>query len=160
MERYTQAAPAKINLALDILGPRPDGYHELRMVMQSVSLCDTATLAEAEAGFSLDAGFCPAGEKSLEQQAAEPAMGSGTETESPHPEESGQETQAEPGTPAETEEPAAGPGTGEEPPEGEAQPAAGEIEVPPCPWEVRFYPEAEYAGIVEIWLNGAGSLDN
>ena len=71
MEATTRLAPAKINLALDILGPRPDGYHELRMVMQSVSLCDTATLAEAEAGFSLDAGFCPAGEKSLEQQAAE-----------------------------------------------------------------------------------------
>ena len=39
-------APAKINLALDILGPRPDGYHEMRMVMQTVSLCDTVTLAE------------------------------------------------------------------------------------------------------------------
>ena len=69
----TRLAPAKINLALDILGPRPDGYHELRMVMQTVSLCDTVTLAEAEAGFSLHAGgdFRPAGEKSLEQQAAE-----------------------------------------------------------------------------------------
>ena len=33
MERHTQAAPAKVNLALDILGRRPDGYHEMRMVM-------------------------------------------------------------------------------------------------------------------------------
>lgn len=33
-------APAKINLTLDILGRRPDGFHELRTVMQSVSLCD------------------------------------------------------------------------------------------------------------------------
>lgn len=47
MERYTQAAPAKVNLALDILGRRPDGYHEMRMVMQTVSLCDTVTLEEA-----------------------------------------------------------------------------------------------------------------
>ena len=33
-------APAKLNLTLDILGLRPDGYHELEMVMQAVSLCD------------------------------------------------------------------------------------------------------------------------
>ena len=73
MEVIRRQAPAKINLALDILGPRPDGYHELRMVMQSVSLSDTVTLAEAEAGFSLDAGggFRPAGETTLEQRAAE-----------------------------------------------------------------------------------------
>lgn len=33
-------AHAKLNLTLDILGKRPDGYHDLRMVMQSVSLGD------------------------------------------------------------------------------------------------------------------------
>ena len=73
MEAIKRPAPAKINLALDILGPRPDGYHEMRMVMQTVSLCDTVTLAEGEAGFSLDTDgdFLPAGEKTLEQQAAE-----------------------------------------------------------------------------------------
>lgn len=73
MEGMTRKAPAKINLALDILGPRPDGYHEMRMVMQAVSLCDTVTLEEAEEGFSLhaDGSFRPAGEKSLEQRAAE-----------------------------------------------------------------------------------------
>lgn len=37
-------APAKINLSLDILRRREDGYHELCMVMQSVSLCDTVRL--------------------------------------------------------------------------------------------------------------------
>lgn len=37
-------AYAKINLALDILGMRPDGYHEVRMIMQQVSLCDEVTL--------------------------------------------------------------------------------------------------------------------
>lgn len=71
MEALTRPAPAKINLALDILGPRPDGYHEMRMVMQTVSLRDRVTLAEAEAGFSLETGFATAGEKSLEQRAAE-----------------------------------------------------------------------------------------
>lgn len=73
MEATTRPAPAKVNLALDILGPRPDGYHELRMVMQSVSLCDTVTLAEAEAGFSLDTGgsFQPTAGETLEQRVAE-----------------------------------------------------------------------------------------
>ena len=68
-----EQAPAKINLALDILGRRPDGYHELRMVMQTVSLCDTVTVEEGGSGFALLAdGFAlPAGKKPLEQQAAE-----------------------------------------------------------------------------------------
>lgn len=44
--KIQEQAPAKINLTLDILGRRSDGYHELRMVMQSVSLCDTVTVEE------------------------------------------------------------------------------------------------------------------
>ena len=66
-------APAKVNLALDILGRREDGYHEMRMVMQTVSLCDTVTVRETEEAFSLrtDGDFIPAGKKTLEQQAAE-----------------------------------------------------------------------------------------
>lgn len=48
MSQLTLQAPAKINLTLDILGARPDGYHEMEMVMQSVSLCDRITL---ELGF-------------------------------------------------------------------------------------------------------------
>lgn len=72
MERFAQAAPAKINLALDILGRRPDGYHEMRMVMQTVSLCDTVALEEAGEGFTLSARGMelPSG-KTLEQRAAE-----------------------------------------------------------------------------------------
>ena len=46
----TLPAPAKINLTLDILGARPDGYHEMEMVMQSVSLCDTIRLDLGFAG--------------------------------------------------------------------------------------------------------------
>lgn len=72
MERYAQAAPAKVNLALDILGRRPDGYHEMRMVMQTVSLCDTVTLEEAGEGFALLAqGLALPEGKTLEQRAAE-----------------------------------------------------------------------------------------
>lgn len=39
-------APAKINLSLDIVGRRPDGYHDVAMVMQSVSLYDTVTVSD------------------------------------------------------------------------------------------------------------------
>ena len=39
---------AKINLSLDITGKRPDGYHLLDTVMQSVSLCDEIEIEKAE----------------------------------------------------------------------------------------------------------------
>ena len=60
MKTLTLEAPAKINLTLDILGRRTDGYHDMRMVMQAVSLGDTVTVAEAAGGFSLaDRGHLP-----------------------------------------------------------------------------------------------------
>lgn len=37
-------SPCKINLLLNILGKRPDGFHELETVMQPVNLCDRLTL--------------------------------------------------------------------------------------------------------------------
>ncbi|MEP0890002.1 4-(cytidine 5'-diphospho)-2-C-methyl-D-erythritol kinase [Leptolyngbya sp. NM3-A1] len=40
MRSYLLTAPAKINFYLEILGDRPDGYHELAMVMQSIALAD------------------------------------------------------------------------------------------------------------------------
>ena len=46
MKTISVSAPAKINLTLDVLGKRPDGYHDLVMVMHSVSLCDTVTITE------------------------------------------------------------------------------------------------------------------
>ena len=40
MGKLQLLAPAKVNYRLDVLGKRPDGYHDLRMVMQRVDLCD------------------------------------------------------------------------------------------------------------------------
>ena len=40
MQTYSLIAPAKINLYLEIIGDRPDGFHELAMVLQSVDLAD------------------------------------------------------------------------------------------------------------------------
>jgi 4-diphosphocytidyl-2-C-methyl-D-erythritol kinase len=40
----TLCAPAKVNYLLDVIRKRPDGYHDLRMIMQRVNLCDEITL--------------------------------------------------------------------------------------------------------------------
>lgn len=44
MKSLTLQAPAKVNYRLDVIRRRPDGYHDLRMVMQRVNLCDIITL--------------------------------------------------------------------------------------------------------------------
>ncbi|MFZ4857963.1 MAG: 4-(cytidine 5'-diphospho)-2-C-methyl-D-erythritol kinase [Desulfuromonadaceae bacterium] len=44
MDTLTLSAPAKINYLLDVIAKRPDGYHELRMIMQRVNLCDLILL--------------------------------------------------------------------------------------------------------------------
>jgi 4-diphosphocytidyl-2-C-methyl-D-erythritol kinase len=44
MRSYSLIAPAKINLYLEILGDRPDGYHELVMLLQSIELADQIDL--------------------------------------------------------------------------------------------------------------------
>jgi 4-diphosphocytidyl-2-C-methyl-D-erythritol kinase len=46
----TRQAHAKINLTLDVLGKRPDGYHALASVMTTISLADAITLHPAEDG--------------------------------------------------------------------------------------------------------------
>ena len=46
----TLLAPAKVNLTLDVLGRRPDGYHELASIMASVNLFDQVTLQAAPPG--------------------------------------------------------------------------------------------------------------
>ncbi|MCM1268628.1 MAG: 4-(cytidine 5'-diphospho)-2-C-methyl-D-erythritol kinase, partial [Bacteroidales bacterium] len=38
-----EKAYAKINLGLDVLRRRPDGYHEVKMIMQTVDICDDLT---------------------------------------------------------------------------------------------------------------------
>lgn len=42
----TREAYAKINLSLDVTGRRPNGYHEVRMIMQTIGLHDTLTFEE------------------------------------------------------------------------------------------------------------------
>jgi 4-diphosphocytidyl-2-C-methyl-D-erythritol kinase len=51
----TVKAPAKLNLTLEVLGNRPDGFHEIRSVIQAIDLCDSLHLkAEKEITLTCD----------------------------------------------------------------------------------------------------------
>lgn len=66
-------ANAKINLTLDILRKREDGYHDLQMVMQAVTLSDALTVAPAQGSEGQavsDLHFLPTGDRNLAQMAA------------------------------------------------------------------------------------------
>lgn len=51
-------ALAKINLGLDVLGRREDGYHNVRMVMQTIYLYDNITIRRTkESGITLESNL-------------------------------------------------------------------------------------------------------
>ncbi|WIV12277.1 4-(cytidine 5'-diphospho)-2-C-methyl-D-erythritol kinase [Proteiniborus sp. MB09-C3] len=54
MKKIKIDAHAKINLSLDVLKRREDGYHELEMIMQQLSLKDIITIEERDLGFTLE----------------------------------------------------------------------------------------------------------
>lgn len=73
MEKLTKEAYAKINLGLDVLRRREDGYHDVKMVMQTVGICDTLTFTKkADVGISIrtDAEGLSVGEDNLIYRAA------------------------------------------------------------------------------------------
>ena len=68
-----EKAPAKINLLLDVLRKREDGYHEVEMIMTMVDLADRLELSELprdQIVLTSQAGFIPLDEKNLAFQAA------------------------------------------------------------------------------------------
>jgi 4-diphosphocytidyl-2-C-methyl-D-erythritol kinase len=69
----TARAFAKINLSLRILGRRPDGFHEVRTVLQTLALHDTLTLAESRGPFTIVCSdpACPTDHRNLVWRAAE-----------------------------------------------------------------------------------------
>jgi len=57
VKSITLKAPAKVNYLLDVIRRRPDGYHDLRMVMQRVNLCDELTITLTDTpGISVSCG--------------------------------------------------------------------------------------------------------
>jgi 4-diphosphocytidyl-2-C-methyl-D-erythritol kinase len=69
-----EKAPAKINLLLDVLHKRDDGYHEVEMIMTMVDLADRLEMMELPRDtiiISSQAGYIPLDEKNLAFQAAQ-----------------------------------------------------------------------------------------
>ena len=73
----TLHSPAKINLYLSVLGKRPDGYHDVEMLMQMVSLHDEVTVAITTSSISIkcNIGAVPLGEGNTAWKAATEILG-------------------------------------------------------------------------------------
>lgn len=77
MEKLMLKSLGKINLGLDVLGRRENGYHDVRMVMQTVYLYDQITLTKAKKpGIALETNlfFLPVDENNLAYRAAKLLM--------------------------------------------------------------------------------------
>jgi 4-diphosphocytidyl-2-C-methyl-D-erythritol kinase len=72
VQAVTLSSPAKINLYLEVLARRPDGYHDIESVMQVVDLCDQVHLERAPSGITLTVagGDAPADATNLAYRAA------------------------------------------------------------------------------------------
>ena len=73
MMEILEKAYAKVNISLDVLGLLPNGYHEMRMVMQSVSLCDDVFISLNDSGLihcESDADFLPCDDGNIAVRAA------------------------------------------------------------------------------------------
>jgi len=70
--RATAKSYAKINLTLDVLGKLPNGYHEVKMIMQSVNLFDLVIVDKVPHGIhiSTNCKFIPRNDKNIAYKAA------------------------------------------------------------------------------------------
>jgi 4-diphosphocytidyl-2-C-methyl-D-erythritol kinase len=70
--RLERNSPCKVNLLLNVLGKRPDGFHELETVLHPVNLCDQLTFARGGTGIGLScsAANLPADAQNLVHRAA------------------------------------------------------------------------------------------
>jgi len=70
--RLEKRSPCKVNLLLNILGKRPDGFHELETVMQPVNVCDELTFERGGTGVQLSCSHpeLPVDSKNLVHRAA------------------------------------------------------------------------------------------
>lgn len=91
MDNFTLKAYAKINLGLDVVRRLPNGYHEVKMVMQTVGLYDELTFVKKDSGIlvtveaeDLPAGAVPADENNLIYKAAKQLMDKYNVTEGIH----------------------------------------------------------------------------
>ncbi len=74
MDKLTLECRGKINLAIDVIGKRENGYHDVEMILQEVGLADRITLAIRQDGMiaiTTDSHEIPTGEGNLAYRAAE-----------------------------------------------------------------------------------------
>lgn len=73
MSMISEKAPAKINLTLDVLQKRPDGFHEVEMIMTTVDLADRIWLKPLDRGITIRSSerFVPNDKRNLAWQAAD-----------------------------------------------------------------------------------------
>ncbi len=73
MRIISEKAPAKINLTLDVLQKRPDGFHEVEMIMTTVDLADRIWLKPLDRGITIHSSerFVPNDKRNLAWQAAD-----------------------------------------------------------------------------------------
>ena len=72
MNEVVVPSPAKVNLFLEIIGRRPDGYHDIASIMQLVDLCDEVRLRRRRTGIHVEVqgAELPAGRGNLAYRAA------------------------------------------------------------------------------------------
>ncbi len=65
--------PAKLNLFLEVLGTRPDGFHELDMIMEAINLCDRLVVSKGGSTIQLETNVpdLPTGPENIVVRAAE-----------------------------------------------------------------------------------------
>ena len=67
-----EKAYAKVNIALDVVGKREDGYHLLKMIMQNIDLYDEIEVTKVDSGINITCNkvFVPTDERNLAYKAA------------------------------------------------------------------------------------------
>ena len=73
MQKLAIECRAKINLAIDVIGKRENGYHDVEMIMQEIGLADKLELKLRKDGkitISTDVSFIPVNEENLAYRAA------------------------------------------------------------------------------------------
>lgn len=73
MRRVELKARAKVNLSLDVLSKRQDGYHEVKMIMQTLELHDSIILEEISEGIEIECNspWVPLNNQNIAYKAAE-----------------------------------------------------------------------------------------
>jgi len=74
MREFTVYAPAKLNLYLDVIGKRPDGYHNIETLFEKIDLKDEIVIKEKNRGIDVKvepSDLCPSGKDNIVYEAVQ-----------------------------------------------------------------------------------------